>query len=167
MTFRSFPKPTKQIKSRRVLKPRWIRPGQVKSYDDAIRYLRMIDEGKRRAEQSAYEAILTQLFQYRVRTSGDCVLRNTQKPWSDGGLTTAGHVFTRAVKELKWDERNTYPQCQACNKMHGHYPFIFHDWCRAHIGEIEYDKLKTIARFGEVFIISFEDVMKLIEKYRP
>lgn len=158
-------KSKKQKKPKRILKAKFIRPSQITTYDKAKKALEMISEGKRRIEQSGYEAILTQLFQKYIRIQGDCVLRNVKKPWRDGGDISAGHVFSRKVKELKWDERNCYPQCMSCNSMHRTYPTIYHDWARTKLGDVEYNKIKEIATSKQVFIISYEDVMNLIKKY--
>lgn len=146
-------------------KPKSIKASSIKTYDLAITALRLINEGKRRGDQAVYEAILTQLFQKSIRSSGDCVLRNVEKSWGCGGNITAGHVFSRAIKELRWDERNCYPQCEACNKMHNYYPFVYQDWLKEKIGIAEYESLKIIARFRKAFIITFDEVLELIEKY--
>lgn len=146
-------------------KPKSLKASSIKTYDTAVTALRLIKEGKRRADQTTYEAILTQLFQKKIRSSGDCVLRHVEKSWGCSDNITAGHVFSRAIRELKWDERNCYPQCEACNKMHQYYPFVFQDWLKQKIGLEEYESLKIIARFRKAFIISFDEILKLIEKY--
>lgn len=145
-------------------KPKWIKPSSVKSYDDAIRYLRMIKEGKRRAEKSAYEAILTQLFQKVVRSSGDCVLRKVPKSWSCGGDITAGHVFSRAVKQYKWDFRNCYPQCASCNNMHQYYPSVYQDWLKEKIGVKEYEKMKEVVRMRPFYEMPYDEVINRINE---
>lgn len=143
-------------------KPKWIKPSSIKTYIDALRALKMIKEGKKRAEKTAYEAILTQVFQKWVRTQGDCVLRNIPKSWTCSDAITAGHVFSRAIKELKWDTRNCYPQCDACNNMHQYYPFVFEDWCKQKLGDQEYESMKEVARKREYFEIPFDEVINRI-----
>jgi hypothetical protein len=143
------------------MKPKWIKPSRIKTYDNALSALKMIDSGKRRAEKSTYEAILTQVFQKYIRSKGDCVLRQTAKRWTCSSDITAGHVISRAVKEFKWDERNCYPQCSACNKMHNYYPFVFEDWCKSQIGD-EFDKMKEKARRYEFFDLDLEIIKKRI-----
>ena len=146
-------------------KPKWIRSSSVKTYDDAIHFLRMIKEGKRRAEKSAYEAILTQVFQKMVRISGDCVLRNVPKSWKCSDNITAGHVFSRAVKQYKWSEINCYPQCSSCNNMHQYYPFIYEDWLLDRIGKDEFEKMKAIVRMRPFFDLPLDEIIKKIEMY--
>lgn len=145
-------------------KPKWIKPSSVKSYDDAIHYLKMIDQGKRRAEKSAYEAILTQLFQKMVRISGDCVLRNVPKSWNCSNDITAGHVFSRAIKQYKWSLVNCYPQCSSCNNMHQYYPFIFQDWLKNKIGVEEYEKMKEVVRTRPFYDMPFDEVISRINE---
>lgn len=147
-----------------IKKLKSIKASSIKTYDDAVRNLRYIKEEKRRADQTVYEAILTQLFQKKIRDKGECVLANIPKRWSCRGEITAGHVFSRNIKELKWDERNCYPQCKSCNYNHQYYPFIYHDWLKQKLGA-EYETLRTIATFRRAFIITFDEVLALIEKY--
>lgn len=160
-----FPKPKREKKSKRLLKPQWVTAGQIKTYDDAVRALKRIDEGQRRAEKSAYEAILTQVFQKWVRIQGDCVLRNTPKSWRCGGDITAGHVFARAVKQYKWSEVNCYPQCSSCNNMHQYYPFIYEDWLLDKIGKDEFEKMKAIVRMRPFFDLPLDEVQDKIFYY--
>ena len=145
-----------------MLKPKWIKPSSIKTYDDAIRALKNIEQGKRRAEKSAYEAILTQVFQKWVRSQGDCVLRNVPKSWSCSHDITAGHVFSRAVKQYKWEKINCYPSCSACNKMHNYYPHIYQDWLKNKIGVEEYEKMKEVVRMRPFFELSFEEIINRI-----
>lgn len=144
-------------------KPKWIKPSSVKSYDDAIHFLRMIKEGKRRAEKSTYEAIYTQLFQKVIRSQGDCVLRNVDKSWKCNGEITAGHVFSRSVKQYKWDTRNCYPQCKSCNQMHQFYPSVYQDWLKEKIGVEEYEKMKEIVRMRPFYDIPYDEVISQID----
>ncbi len=145
------------------MKPKWIKPSSVKTYDDAIHFLRMIKEGKRRAEKSCYEAILTQVFQKYIRSKGDCVLRNVPKRWTCNGEMTAGHVISRAVKEFKWDERNCFPTCKTCNKMHNYYPFIYEDWAKEKLGQ-EFEDMKEKARRHEFYDLPQDEIISRIEK---
>ncbi len=159
-----FPKP-KKGKKIRLLKPKWIRSGQIKTYDHAVTALKRLGNGSIRAEKSAYEAILTQVFQKWIRMQGDCVLRNTSKSWKCNGRITAGHVFARAIKQLKWNEKNCYPQCEACNMMHQYYPFIYEDWLLQEIGVIEYEEMKSIARKRPYFDMPLSEIIEKIDMY--
>lgn len=145
-------------------KPKWIKPSSVKSYDDALRSLRLISEGKRRAEKSAYEAILTQVFQKMVRISGDCVLRNVPKSWKCSDNITAGHVFSRAVKQYKWSLLNCYTQCESCNNMHQYYPSVYQDWLKNKIGVEEYEKMKEIVRMRPFYDLPLDEVINRINE---
>ena len=147
-----------------MLKPKWIKPSSIKSYDMAIRALRQIEKGKRRAEKTAYEAILTQLFQKYIRSKGDCVLRNVPKSWSCSNDITAGHVFSRAVKQYKWSELNCYSQCSSCNNMHQYYPFIYQDWLKSKIGIEEYEKMKEVVRMRPFYDMPFDEVISRINQ---
>ncbi len=145
-----------------------IKSSTIKSYETAVVRLGMLRSGERVGDQSVYESILTQFFQKYIRSKkGDslCVLAFVQKPWTCGGMVTAGHVFSRSVKELLWDERNCFPQCAACNSLHRVHPIIFHDWCREKIGAEEYEKMKKISAAKQAFLIPLDEVMKKIEKY--
>lgn len=145
-------------------KPKWIKPSSVKTYDDAIRYLRMIEEGKRRAEKSTYEAILTQVFQKYIRLQGDCVLRNIPKGWTCNGDITAGHVISRSVKEFKWSVKNCYPQCKSCNQMHQYYPFVFEDWAKQKLGQ-EFEEMKEKVKRHEYFDLPQDEIISQIQKW--
>lgn len=146
-------------------KPKWIKPSSIRTFDDALKYLKKIEKGEGRAEQTTYEAILTQIFQRWVRLSGDCVLRNVPKSWGCGGDITAGHVFSRSIKQLKWDTRNCHPQCSSCNNMHQYYPFIYEDWLKDKLGVEEYEKLKEIARKKEYWLIPYDEVINKINTW--
>lgn len=156
--------------SSRVLKLRKtgsksVRSSTIKSYDSAIKKLKLLRSGDYRGDQKVYEAILTQIFQKYIRSKGDCVLASERKPWTCGGMVTAGHVFSRSVKELLWDEQNCYPQCAACNSLHRVHPIIFHDWCKEKLGELEYNRLKRISSAKQAFLIPLDKVMEMIETY--
>lgn len=146
-------------------KPPRIKSSTIKSYETAMIKLNLLRKGERVGDQSVYEAILTQIFQKYIRSKGDCVLAWEQKPWKCGGMVQAGHVFSRSVKELLWDERNCHAQCAACNSLHRVHPIIFHDWCKEKIGVEEYEKMKKIAGAKQAFLIPLDEVIKKIEKY--
>lgn len=148
----------------RIPKPKWTKASTVKTFDDAIRTLRLVKEGKRRAEKSTYEAILTQVFQKYIRSHGDCVLRDVPKRWNCNGEITAGHVISRSVKEYKWDERNCYPQCASCNNMHQYYPFIFEDWAKQKLGQ-EFEDMKEKSKRFEFYDLDLDEIKSRIEKY--
>lgn len=139
-----------------------IKSSSIRDYDTAIRSLKSINENKKRGEKSTYEQILTQIFQKWVRIQGDCVLRNIQKPWRCSEDITAGHIFSRSIKQLRWDPDNCYPQCSACNKNHQYYPSIYHDWLKEKIGIKKYEGMKKIERQRPFFDLPLDEVITKI-----
>lgn len=75
-----------------------------------------------------------------------------------------GHYVTRAVRSLRWDERNCRPQCFGDNVMHGGQPITFRENLIKELGE--HEVLLLEAKRHELFSPSDEWLQSQIEYYR-
>ena len=77
------------------------------------------------------------------RGNAKCVSCGVQKPWKE---LQCGHYVSRSHLSLRWDLRNCWPQCPACNIFkNGNYP-NFTKYLLDNYGE---EWLKELIRQGQ------------------
>ena len=74
-----------------------------------------------------------------------------------------GHLITRGVKSLRWDEKNCNCQCSGCNYRHEFRPEIYTAWFVAKYGTEEY--MELVRRSKKIKKWTIDELKELIERY--
>ena len=78
--------------------------------------------------------------------------------------TDNGHYIGRGHWAVRYDERNTRPQCKFCNRHREGMKFEFEQKLIQEIGQSEVDELKKLAL--TIVNYSTEDIRVIAKKYR-
>lgn len=76
-----------------------------------------------------------------------------------------GHFVRRNVSLLRYDERNTRPQCPGCNLYGGGRLHVFADKLMEELGDKEFKKLLKESRDTNRSGVSEKFLEDIIEKY--
>lgn len=64
---------------------------------------------------------------------------------------TNGHLFTRALYQIRWDLDNCHAQCIGCNFLHEFDPYPYTEWFRKKFGDKLYHDLYRKGHNGKRF----------------
>lgn len=90
-----------------------------------------------------------------------CFTCDTKKHWT---LLQCGHFIGRSHLRLRWDERNTKPQCIHCNEMKNGNIGVYRENLENEspsITEYLYDEMRLVHK------ISREEIRAVISEYTP
>ena len=84
---------------------------------------------------------LDRVFSRYIRLrDGACVICGSRENLN------AGHIITRSVYSVRWDEENVWAQCRGCNFLHEHRPEIFITWFINRFGRKKWEALLRRSR---------------------
>lgn len=95
-----------------------------------------------------------------IRSFGRCV-------WcfrDDYDKLQCAHIFSRTYRNTRWDLRNMICLCAGCHFRSHKEPLIFTERIRSHMGEYEYNMLKSrhyaVKRWG---IIEMQELLETLK----
>ena len=104
---------------------------------------------------------LDDIFSKVIREAYDYTCAHCQINYRhDRGYMHCAHVHTRKHRSMRWDaELGAVALCARCHRRFTDYPLEWADFCKRHLGEVNYDEAKRRAWESRKFTKAEKDEM--------